>query len=337
MRDIKAYTLKELRDFFESMGERGFRADQVFKWMWAKGVLHFDAMTDLPKTLRERLSREFRISSIEPVHVSRSKDGSIKYLFKLEDGESIESVFIPEGKRRTVCVSTQVGCGMGCSFCATARIGLVRNLYFHEIAEQVIAVQRLTGARVTNVVLMGMGEPFSNLDQVLKGLRIINKHIGIGARKITVSTVGIVPGIRRFAETPFQYKLALSLNAAIQNKREEIIPVASHYTIDEIMGALRYYYQRKHLRITFEYVLLKGFNDTEEHARALGELASMIPSKINIIPYNHVEGVSYSVPDEEDVNRFASLLYPIAPAVTIRWSRGRDVHAACGQLKGRYG
>ncbi len=336
MKNIKGYTLKELRELFTSMDEKSFRADQIFRWLWVKGAEGFEQMTDISKALRERLKNEFYISSLEPAHVSTSRDGSIKYLFKLEDGETIESVFIPEGKRRTVCVSTQVGCGMGCKFCATGKIGLIRNLSFYEIADQVLSVQKITGERITNVVLMGMGEPFANLDEVLKALRIINKHIGIGARKITVSTAGIVPGIKRFAETPFQYKLAISLNAAIQGKREKIMPVAKAYTINDIMDALDYYYSRKHLRVTFEYVLFKNFNDSEEDAEALGAIASRVPSKINIIPYNQVEGFPYESPDEDDVNRFAEYLYPIAPAVTIRWSRGRDVHAACGQLRGMY-
>lgn len=335
MKNLKSFSLEGLKNFFAGMGEKDFRGDQVFEWLWKRGVNSINDMTNLSKILREKLNNDFFISELKVVDRKISMDGSQKFLFGLEDGEGVESMFIPVDDRKTVCISTQVGCGMGCKFCATGMMGFIRNLKFYEIVDQVLQIQKLTGERITNVVLMGMGEPMLNLNEVLKALEIINKYIGIGARKITVSTVGIVPGIKKIASIPNQYKLAISLNFPTDEERTRMMPVNSKYPINALINAAKQYYKMKGLRVTFEYILFMGLNDSEEHAVKLAKIARSLPSKINIIPFNPVKGICLKAPSGRDVDRFVKILYPLAPAVTVRWSKGSDISGACGQLRSR--
>lgn len=295
-------------------------------------------MTDISKALRERLSKEAFIPIHKLIKKEKSSDGAVKFLFELLDGERIESVFIPEGDRRTVCVSTQVGCPLGCIFCRTSLVGFKRNLEWWEIVEQVRAVREEIKERITNVVFMGMGEPFLNYEHVLNALRMLNNvkyGLGIGARKLTVSTVGIVPEIKKFAEVKEQFKLAVSLNATTDEVRSYLMPINKRYPLYSLLDALRYYYEKKRKRITFEYVLIKGVNDKDEDAKRLGRIARSIPSKINLIPYNPCDELPFSPPDDNDIHRFYEILYPFNITVTIRWSKGRDIKAACGQLVGK--
>jgi len=335
MKNFKSFTLEGLKNFFAGIGEEDFRGEQVFEWIWKKGINNINNMTNLSKILREKLNNDFFISQLKTLDRKISMDGSQKFLFGLEDGESIESMFIPIDDRKTICISTQVGCGMGCKFCATGMMGFIRNLKFYEIVDQVLQIQKLTGERITNVVLMGMGEPMLNLDEVLRALEIINKYIGIGARKITVSTVGVVPGIKKIASIPCQYKLAISLNFPTDEERTRMMPVNSKYPINALIDAANQYYKMKGLRVTFEYILFRGLNDSEEHAIKLAKIARSVPSKINIIPFNPVKGIDFKAPSEGDVDRFLKILYPLAPVVTVRWSKGSDISGACGQLRSR--
>ena len=255
-------------------------------------------------------------------------------MLKLLDGREVESVFIPDGKRRTVCVSSQVGCPLKCSFCATGKLGFVRNLEFWEILEQVRFVRDYTGERITNVVFMGMGEPMLNLENVFKAIDLLqeNDAFKIGARKITVSTAGVVPGIYRLLEYKKQVKLAISLNSAIQEKREMIMPIAKRYPLSELRKAILDYYKIKRRWVTFEYILLPGFNDTDEDIRALEKFIRDIPCKINLIPYNSFEGAPFREPTDMEVERFLRKLYRLKATITLRKSKGRDIKGACGQL-----
>ncbi len=330
--NIKAATPGKLKEFLK---DKPFRAYQILKWVWQKDAKDFSCMTDISKSLRERLSEEAFIPTHRLIRKVASSDGAIKFLFELLDGEKIESVFIPEGDRRTVCVSTQAGCPLRCAFCRTGLMGFKRNLEWWEIVEQVRAVREEVKERITNVVFMGMGEPFLNYDQVLNALRMLNNvnyGLGIGARKLTVSTAGIIPGILKFAEVKEQFKLAISLNATTDEVRSYLMPINKTYPLEPLFRALRHYCARKRKRITFEYVLIKGVNDTDEDAKRLGRIARSIPSKINLIPYNPCDELPFEEPDDRDVQRFYELLYPFNVTVTIRWSKGREIKAACGQL-----
>lgn len=332
--NIKSIKLEDLKEIMEEMFQKKYRGTQIYKWLWQKGVNDFEIMSDIGKEERNKLKEKFYISEMKLISKMESKDGSIKFLFELEDKEKIESVFIPDENRRTVCISTQVGCPLGCVFCATGKIGFKRNLKFYEIAEQVISVQKIIKDRITNVVLMGMGEPFLNYNEVIYALRIINRDIGVGARKITVSTSGITKNIYKFSEEPYQYKLAFSINAPDDEKRNKIMPINKIYNLKNVLESLKYYTDKKGMRVTFEYVLFKGFNDSMMDAVKLAEIARSIPSKVNIIPYNSIESSDFKTPDEEDVDRFVKILYPLSPAITVRWSKGKDILAACGQLRG---
>lgn len=333
--NIKSIKLEELKEMMEKRLSKSYRGSQIYKWLWQKGVNELEKMSDIGKEERNKLKDEFYISEMKIANKIKSRDGAIKFLFELEDKEEIESVFIPDEDRRTVCISTQVGCPLGCVFCATGKMGFRRNLKFYEIAEQVISIQKILNERITNVVMMGMGEPFLNYNEVIYALRIINRDIGIGARKITVSTSGITPNIYKFVEEPYQYKLAFSINASDDEKRNKIMPINKTYNLENVLEALKFYSDKKRTRITFEYVLFKGFNDSMIDAVKLAEIARSIPSKVNIIPYNSVENSQFKTPKEEDVDRFTKILYPLAPAITVRWSKGKDILAACGQLKGK--
>ncbi|MCX8015117.1 MAG: 23S rRNA (adenine(2503)-C(2))-methyltransferase RlmN [candidate division WOR-3 bacterium] len=337
MSDLKSFTLSELKALIQELGWESYRANQIFSWIWQKGVTDINRMTNLSKSKRARLEKEHHISALILVDRKQAKDGSQKFLFELADKNRIESVFIPDAERKTVCVSTQVGCPLQCRFCYTGKVGFVRNLKFFEIADQVLQIQLLTNTRITNIVFMGMGEPFLNYEETIKAIETINSDYGlnIGARKMTVSTVGIVERIYEFAEFPLQTKLAISLNAATDELRTELMPINKKYPLSELLKAVRYWVYRKNKRVTFEYVLIKNINDRTEDARALRRLLAKIPCKINLIPLNPYPQCEFQSPGIEETEEFAKKLYPYLPAVTVRKSRGSEILAGCGQLIAR--
>ena len=315
-------------------GFRGFRGDQLFSWMHQKRVRGFEEMTNVAKEARALLAREERLTRPRESNRLTAVDGTVKLLLRLEDGQPVEAVLIPEPDRLTACLSTQVGCRMGCTFCQTGAAGFRRQLGADEIVAQLYSLQELADRRISNVVLMGMGEPLDNIDAVQDALSIITDDMGIciGARKITVSTVGIPEGIRRLREQEGAFGLALSLHSAVQQTRERLMPTARRWRLAEVRKALLDYARTKGRRITLEYCLIRDANDSTGEADALAEFAAGLPCKINLIVYNPVEGLPWKRPSDDAVDRFAAYLYPRCPAVTVRRSRGREVAAACGQL-----
>lgn len=336
--DLKGLWIKDLEVFLEKLGEQKYKAKQIAKWIYSKGVTDFAQMTDLSKELRQKLSQVAYIGKLKLVRRQVSKlDQTEKFLFELSDESRIETVLMREEKRVTVCISTQVGCALNCIFCATGKSGFERNLSAGEIVDQIIAVRGhlKENEKITNIVIMGMGEPLLNYENVVKAIRIIQSELGLSlsARKITLSTAGIVPGIRQLADEGLKIKLALSLNAPDDELRRKLMPITGKYLLPDVLEALRYYAKRTDIRITFEYILIKGVNDSEEQALKLAKLVRGIPCKINLIPYNPIKGCPYEKPDQETMQAFRDILYPRAPAVTLRKSKGADIQAACGQLK----
>lgn len=337
--DLKGLSRAELEAFVESLGWECYRADQIFAWIYRWGVTEFGEMTSLARAKRHKLQEVATISSLVlRRQVTSAVDGTVKYLFELEDGQKIESVLIREGDRRTVCVSTQAGCGLGCTYCATADLGLKRSLRAAEIVDQVLSIRRLLpqGEAITNVVLMGMGEPLVNYEQTVKACRLMNDPDGlaIGARKITVSTAGVVPGIRKLAREGLRLGLAISLNATTDEARSRLIPLNKKYPLAQLMAAAREYAQATGRPVTFEYVLIGGVNTSSDDALRLAQMVRGIRCKINLIPYNPIPGKPYRRPSKREVAGFMGLLYPRCPTVTLRESRGTDILAACGQLRG---
>ncbi|MCK4234622.1 23S rRNA (adenine(2503)-C(2))-methyltransferase RlmN [candidate division WOR-3 bacterium] len=335
--NLKNLTLEELKQFCAGEGLQSYRSQQIFRWIWKKDKNRFLDITTLSKKDREVLEEKAELPQLEIIKILKSRDRTKKFLFRLTDGETMESVYIPTKKRKTVCVSTQVGCTLNCSFCMTGRTGYIRNLSSWEIVDQVRRVESIIDERISNIVLMGMGEPLLNYENVLKAIKIINSELGmnIGARKITISTAGIVPGILKLAKEPLQIKLAISLNAATDAKREKLMPINKKYNLRKLFDALDDYYSIKRKRITFEYVLIKGFNDSLIDAKNLAEITEDIPCKINIIPFNSIKNSKFKRPSPIIVKKFIDYLYPIAQAVTLRESRGSDIEGACGQLRAR--
>jgi len=332
--NLKGLARSELEDFVYDLGEKEYRARQIWSWIYQKGVNSFDDMTNISKKLRNHLSEVAYISSLKLYNESSSdQSGTRKFMWELKDGLFVESVYIPEGKRRTICISTQVGCAMGCKFCATGTMGFTRNLEPDEIIDQVLRIREITGKQPTNIVVMGMGEPLLNYDNLIKALTIIkdNEGIAIGHRKITISTAGIVPQIRRYIRDKEPYNLAISLNAATDKVRSQIMPVNNKYPIRMLIEAVKEYAAFSRKRITFEYVLLHKVNDTPEQAKALKKLLRSIPCKINLIPYNETTKV-FRRPDDRHILKFAESLRTMHAAVTLRLSKGDDIQGACGQL-----
>lgn len=331
---LKGLSRTELLQFITDMGKKSFRASQIWSWIYQKGAIDFSEMSNISLPLREKLDQTAAIGTIQLIdkRVSKLSD-TTKFLWKLEDGSRIESVYIPEEKRRTVCISSQVGCALKCGFCATGKMGFHRNLLPYEIIDQVLGVRREIGQQPTNIVVMGMGEPFLNYDNVIKALTIINdpEGIAIGNRKITISTCGLIPQIKRYAEEGHLFKLAISLNATTDPQRSKLMPVNKKYPLSDLLEAVREYTKTRKKRVTFEYVLLKGVNDTPEDAHRLLRLLRRIPCKVNLIAYNHTDG-TYETPDEERIQAFAKIIRPLCAPVTLRLSKGDDIHAACGQL-----
>ncbi len=334
MTDIKSLTLEQLSQIGEQNGWEPYRARQIFTWLWQKDANSFAEMTNLSKTLRQQLAQNFFISHLTPICTHSSPDGAIKITFRLSDNNIIESVLISDEDRRTFCVSTQVGCPLGCRICATGQLGFKRNLQWFEIVEQIQGITRATGIKPTNIVFMGMGEPLLNLSQTLEAVRVINSNYGlkIGARRITISTAGIPQGIRELARFPLQIRLAISLNAPTDELRSQLMPINRQSPIKKILEAVREYYHLTHRRVTFEYVLIDRVNNRPEDIQRLPQLLKSIPCKINIIPFNPFPGSPFKAPPPSAVQKFALALYPHLPAVTIRKSKGATVFAGCGQL-----
>ncbi len=338
--DLFGLNRQGLEEFFAQLGEKPFRANQVLKWIHGRGVTEFEVMTDLSKALRNRLSEICTLRLPKAVRAQESKDGTIKWLMALEDGNQIETVFIPEDKRGTLCVSSQVGCALGCAFCATARQGFSRNLSCAEIIGQVWYARRQLGeGRITNVVLMGMGEPLLNFDAVVKAADLMMDDLAysLAKRRVTVSTAGLVPAIDRLASVS-DVSLAVSLHATTDELRNQLVPINRKYPLAELLAACRRFTgseRQRGRKITFEYVMLHGVNDTEADARRLVKLLSQIPSKINLIPFNRFEGAAFQRSTPEAIERFQAILTKAGFLTTVRRTRGEDIDAACGQLVGK--
>jgi 23S rRNA (adenine2503-C2)-methyltransferase len=337
--DIKSLQFDELR----SIGQPSYRARQITDWLYKKRVNSFAEMTDLPQVLRAKLADDFSFDRIEVVRVLGSADTTRKFLFRLSDGNLIESVLIPASPalygspsdRRTICLSTQVGCAYGCKFCASGLDGWKRNLRPNEIVNQITAVERDSGERIDNIVFMGMGEPLANYDNVMGAIQIINAPwgIGIGARHITISTSGLVPQIRKLTEQPLQIRLAVSLHGATDDVRSGIMPVNRKYKLSALLEACRYFTSRKKQRITFEYILIAEVNDSDKQARELAKHAHALDAKVNLIPYNNVEGLDWVRPSPDRQKRFLAVLRAAGVRATLRREKGDDIAAACGQLR----
>lgn len=331
MTDLKDLTLADLETFMQRLGQPGYRAGQLMKWIYRKKVREFSLMTDLPKALQQRLDREACISELKPMLIQESRDGTIKYLFQLDDGSPVESVFIPEERRRTVCLSAQVGCPLGCKFCLTGKMGYKRNLATSEMVNQLLALQ--DHGPITNVVFMGMGEPLLNFNNVMKAIAIFTSPFGLGlaARRITISTVGIPAKIALLAAKA-KVNLAVSLHATRDEVRRMLMPVSAKYSLGAVLKACRDYPVPERRRITFEYLLIDGINDTEEDANRLVRLLKGIKCKVNLILYNEFPGSPFKRPTEEAVAKFQEILVRNHLTALIRTSRGSDILAACGQL-----
>jgi len=334
--DLAELDLPELESALEARGCERFHARQLYRWLYKRGIVDFDMMTDLSKDLRARLGGDFEIATPAVASDLRSIDGTRKFLLELADRRRIEAVFIPDTPAMTFCISTQVGCAMGCGFCLTGKMGLVRNLTAGEIAGQVRVLAAATGMldHPFNIVLMGMGEPLHNYDNTMKALRMLHNENGLAVspRRVTLSTVGIVPGLQRLAHEPLMPKLAISLHATTDAQRSELVPPNRKYPLAEILETCRRFPLKKQNRITFEYVLLDGVNDTPEDARRLARLLSGIKAKVNLIPLNPAPGIPYERPSDARVDRFAQILADRHLTVSVRKSRGQDIRAACGQL-----
>lgn len=337
-RDIRKLKLDELKEFFVQKGDKAFRAQQVYEWLWMKSAKNFDQMTNLSLETREMLRQHFVINHIKVDNMQRSEDGTIKNAVTLHDGLVVESVLIPTEKRITACVSSQVGCSLACKFCATARLKRQRNLSPDEIYDQVAAIKEQAelffGRPLTNIVFMGMGEPLLNYSNVTEAIEKITsqKGLNMASRRITVSTVGVAKMIRKMADDQVKFNLAVSLHSAINQTRSSIMPINDTNSLEELGEALVYWYQKTKSKVTYEYVVWKGINDTEEDARALLKFSKLVPSKVNLIEYNPIDDGGFQQAPEEVLNMYMDLLEKNGITTRIRKSRGKDIDAACGQL-----
>lgn len=329
---------KQLREWVQAtLGAPAYRGAQLAQWIYERAAVDFDAMTNLPAALRARLRDVAVISPNTLSAVQRSKDGTVKCLLRLADGNEVECVLLPYEDRVSVCLSTQVGCAMGCRFCATAQGGYTRNLTAGEIVDQLLHLQRLSERRITHVVLMGMGEPLLNLENALAALRLIHDALGISYRRMTVSTVGIVPKIYALAQQQLPITLAVSLHAPDDETRAKIMPVNRKWGVDTLIQAARDYFEQTRRRITFEYLLLRAVNDTPEHAQRLAHKLRGVPCLVNLIPFNYVPTPDgFQRPEAERVRRFRAILDAAGIETTQRVERGHDIDAACGQLRGKH-
>jgi 23S rRNA (adenine2503-C2)-methyltransferase len=336
--DIRTLSKSELRSFFEEKGYKSFRGNQVFEWLWNKGAHQFEDMTNLSKKTRKILEEHFVINHIEVDRMQKSNDGTIKNAVRLHDGLIVESVLIPTETRTTACVSSQVGCSLDCKFCATARLKKMRNLNSDEIFDQVVAIDkesRLYHDRpLSNIVFMGMGEPLMNYKNVIRSIEMITSDEGLGMspKRITLSTSGVPKMIRKLADDEVKFNLAVSLHSAIQETREQIMPFAKTMSLDDLMESLRYWYDKTQKRVTYEYVVWSGINDSMAHINALVKFCKQVPCKVNIIEYNQIDDPGFRQADDKAIANYIQLLEKNRIPVTVRRSRGKDIDAACGQL-----
>ncbi len=337
-RDIRRLTLEELKLFFVQHGDKAFRAQQVFEWLWKKSAKDFDQMTNLSLSTRELLKSHFIINFILVDSMQRSVDGTIKNAVKLHDGLVVESVLIPTEKRITACVSSQVGCSLACKFCATARLKRMRNLNPDEIYDQVVAIKQqcelFYGRPLTNIVFMGMGEPLLNYNNVMTAIDMItsSKGLNMASKRLTVSTVGIAKMIMKMADDEVKFNLAVSLHSALNHVRSSIMPINETNSLEELGEALKYWYKKTKKKITYEYVVWKGINDGDEHAQALLKFCKLVPCKVNLIEYNPIGDGDFLQASEESLKMYMHLLEMNGITTRIRKSRGKDIDAACGQL-----
>lgn len=339
MKEIKSYNFEELKLEMKEIGEKPFRAKQIYDWLHVQNVTSFDEMSNLSKALREKLAKEYDITHlrIEQRQVSKD-DNTNKFLFELKDGHLIESVYMPYKHGNSVCISSQVGCAMGCKFCASGLDGLARNLTTAEMLSQIYEIQRITGTRISNIVLMGSGEPLHNYENFVKFIRMISddKGLNISQRNITVSTVGLAPNIRKVAEEGFQITLAFSLHGSNQEKRKTLIPIANKFPLEDVLKACDYYYDKTGRRLTFEYSLVAGVNDTAEDAVELGKMLRGKNCHVNLIPVNPIKEREFVQPSKKAAQDFKNKLEKSGINVTIRREMGADIDGACGQLRRRH-
>lgn len=334
--ELIGLTIEEMEKVMADLGQPRYRAHQVADWLYKKGAGDLSELGNIPSSLREELQNAgWLLPSVRIRMVLSAQDGAKRYLFRLRDGQEVEGVFIPEDKRKTVCFSTQVGCGMGCAFCATGRSGLVRNLTAGEIVDQVLRIGCEGKVRISNAVAMGQGEPLANYDQVIKAIRLMNADyaLGIAARRLTISTCGLVSGIYRLAEENLQINLAVSLHSTDPEKRDELIPVNKTYPLTLLHQACKDYAETTGRRVTLEYTMIKGENDGEQDLQGLAAFAKGWLSHINLIPFNQVPGTAYRGSHKERIEYFQNYLRQLGIPVSIRESRGEEVWAACGQLR----
>jgi len=337
--DLKNLSPSELEDFIASFGKERYRSIQILRWLYQRGVHSFDEMTNLSKKFCQALEQVSFISILLPLLVEESSDGTKKFLFQLEDGNRIESVLIPDKKRLTLCLSTQAGCAMGCRFCLTGKNGLKRNLATAEIANQILAVRETLPDKtsITNIVLMGMGEPLANYENTLKAIELMThpEAFKFSSRRVTLSTVGLLPELEQLASEKVRFRLAISLNASDEATRSRLMPINRRHPLKKLLELCRKFPLQPRARITFEYVLLQGENDSLEDAKRLQKILKGIPSKVNLIPLNEASGIPFEKPSEERVRQFQGILMEGGLTAIVRASKGADISAACGQLQGK--
>ena len=336
MNNIYNYTIEELEEYFLNLNEKKFKATQLYSWLYEKRITSFDEITDMKKTIIEKLKEDYNMNSIKLIKVERDIEVN-KYLFELEDKSLVESVLMRHDYGTSICVSSQVGCNMGCKFCESGRLKKVRNLSSYEIVLQILEVEKDINERISHVVIMGIGEPFDNYENITNFIKIINhpKGLSIGSRHITVSTCGIVPKILEFSLFPYQVNLAISLHAPNNEIRDKIMPINKAYKIEDIIKALKTYYERTNRRITFEYIMLDGINDSPKEAKELVTLLKGLNCYINLIPYNETNNIEYKRSKKERILEFYDIIKKNGMNVTIRREFGSNISAACGQLRSK--
>lgn len=338
VKNIRSFTLEELIEELEGMGEKKFRARQVYEWLWKKHASSFDEMSNLSKALREKLVEKFSIDQVKILDSQKSTDGTVKYAFELSTGQMVEGVLIPTPKRITACISSQAGCSLDCKFCGTGFLDLKRNLYHYEIYDQVQHInkeaERTYGRPLTNIVYMGMGEPLLNYRNVLASIEKITSEDGMAMspKRITVSTAGVAKMIKKLADDDVKFEFALSLHAANDETRSKIMPINDSNNLEKLTEALQYFYEKTKTRITYEYIIFKDVNDSIDHARELVEFSRIVPSKVNVIEYNQVELADFVNTSRKRMDAFIQHLEKNGVIVNVRRSRGKDVDGACGQL-----
>lgn len=340
---LLGHTLADLEDLFAGMGEKPYRVKQALEWIYKQRVNNIDEMSNLPAALREQLTESYHLNDLDHIETKGAADTTRKFLFRLHDGRYVETVFIPasvglkgkQSSRKTICVSSQVGCAYGCKFCASGLAGFTRNLTAAEIIGQMLMVEKISGESINNIVFMGMGEPLANLSNLIKALEIITAHWGlnIGARSITVSTSGLAPQIRKLAEFPVPIRLAISLHGATDDVRDLIMPINKKYPIKELFDSLHYWRTHKKQKISLEYILIDGVNDDLDQAAILAKRAKGLNAKVNLIPYNTVEGLTWKRPSESHCIAFRDIVAAAGINTTLRLEKGGDINAACGQLR----